>query len=251
MTKDKDLKRRVRARMQKTGESYTAARAQLVRRRPPAERPSEQPSDQPADAARTPPQEPEAPPSSPLPVDYEAIAGQSDATLAAKTGRTWPEWVHALDAVGAAGMEHGAIARWVHEQTGLGWWSQSVTVGYERLRGLRDVGQRRGGGYEAGKSRTLPVPAAAVFDAFADDALRRRWLDDELTVRKATPHKSLRITWSDGSNVEVYVTAKGAAKTTVTVQHGKLPSKQAVDDAKRFWAERFDALMRLLDGDAA
>lgn len=36
MPKQKDLKRVIRSRMQKTGESYTAARAQLLRKREPA-----------------------------------------------------------------------------------------------------------------------------------------------------------------------------------------------------------------------
>jgi hypothetical protein len=35
MTHDKDLKNRIRARMQKTGESYTAARRQFLEQRPP------------------------------------------------------------------------------------------------------------------------------------------------------------------------------------------------------------------------
>jgi uncharacterized protein YndB with AHSA1/START domain len=217
MPRDKDLKRRIRARMEKTGESYTAARAHILRRHFPS-----------------------------LPDDYEALAGKSDALLAEKTGRTWPEWVAALDDLGATALDHGAIARWVHEQTGLGWWSQTVTVGYERIRGLRDVGQRRGGTYEAGKSRTFPVPIDRLYDAFADDARRRTWLGDGLTLRKATPHKSVRITWSDGTRVVAHLTEKGAVKSTVTVQHEMLPSRAAADEAKAFWKERLDALADLL-----
>jgi hypothetical protein len=103
----KDLKRIVRSRMKKTGESYTAARLQLVKKK-----------------------------HEPLP-DYAALAGQSDEAVSRRTGHTWPEWVRILDAKGAATMEHPAIARMV---SGLGvpdWWSQTVTVGYERIKGLR------------------------------------------------------------------------------------------------------------------
>lgn len=217
MPKDKDLKRRVRARMQKTGESYTTARAHVVRKVPPA-----------------------------LPEGYEQLAGQTDDTMSAKTGRTWPEWVAALDSVGAADKPHSEIAHWVHDQTGLSWWSQAVAVGYERIRGLREVGQRRDGFYEAGKSRTFPVPVADAFEAFAHDERRRRWLDADVTVRKATPHKSVRMTWDDDTKIEVYFTEKGAAKCSVHVQHGKLPTKEAADDAKRLWGERLDALGALL-----
>ena len=217
MPKRKDLKRRVRARMRKTGESYTAARSHLLHRN-----------------------------SSPLPDNYLELAGVSDEAVAAKTGRTWPEWIATLDAIDATAMEHAAIARWIHEQTGLDWWAQTVTVGYERIRGLRDVGQRRGGAYEAGRSRTFPVPVAQLFEAFVDDATRRRWLPDHLTIRKATPHRTVRITWNDGSDVVAYFTPKGDAKTSVAIQHAKLPSREAADAAKALWSDRLDALAKVL-----
>jgi uncharacterized protein YndB with AHSA1/START domain len=217
MTKDKDLKRRVRARMDKTGESYTTARSHIVRKQSPA-----------------------------LPDGYEALAGHSDAIISAKTGKSWPEWVETLDAIGAADMKHRDIGKWVLEETGITWWSQAVTVGYERIRGLREVGQRRDGVYEVGKSRTFPAPVAALYEAFSDPERRRLWLDVAMTVRTAAPHKSLRITWEDGTNVEVYLTDKGPSKCSVHVQHGKQPTREAADAAKAFWAERFDELAAIL-----
>jgi uncharacterized protein YndB with AHSA1/START domain len=217
MTRGKDLKRRVRVRMQKTGESYTAARAHVVRK-----------------------------PRLQLPDNYEALAGKRDALIAEKTGRDWPRWVEALDAIGATGMQHGDIARWVHEQTGLGWWSQTVAVGYERIRGMRDVGQRMSGTYEVSKSRTFAIPAATLFDAFANDRIRRRWLDADITIRKATPHRTLRITWPDGTDVHVYLTEKGETKSAITIQHGKLASREAADEAKALWTERLGKLAQVV-----
>ena len=70
------------------------------------------------------------------------------------------------------------------------WWTQMVTVGYERLKGLRARGQRRDGTYEAGKSRTFDVPVATLFEAWADAKIRRRWLDEPgVMVRTATAPK--------------------------------------------------------------
>ena len=51
-----------------------------------------------------------------------------------------------------------------------------VTVGYERVRGLRDKGQRRGGSYETSKSRTFAVPVETLFAAVAKAPKRKRWL---------------------------------------------------------------------------
>jgi hypothetical protein len=217
MTKDKDIKRRIRARMEKTGESYTTARSHLLRSK-----------------------------ALPLPENYEKLTGKSDDVMASRTGRTWPEWVAVLDKVGAMEMAHRDIARWVHAETGLDWWTQTITVGYERIRGLRDVGQRRGGTYEANKTRTFDIPAERLFAAFVDAERRRAWLDVDLTIRRATPHKALRITWSDDTDVVVGFTSKGPSKTAVAIQHGKLSSKAHAEAVKEEWAAHLDALGAVL-----
>jgi uncharacterized protein YndB with AHSA1/START domain len=143
---------------------------------------------------------------------------------------------------------HARIAAYAHEKFKVSeWWSQAVTVGYERIRGLRDIGQRRGGGYEANKSRTFPVPVAALYAAFADARRRARWLSGvKMAVRKATRNKSVRITWEDGTSVEVWLIAKGAAKSTAQVSHRRLPDKAAAARAKAYWNERLDALGEML-----
>ena len=219
MTKQKDLKRVVRARMQKTGESYTTARLRTIREKP---------------------KQAEAPPAP----DYAALAGMSDDAVKAKTGRDWGEWVRALDAIGAAAMSHRDIARRVRDEFGAGdWWGQTVTVGYERIRGLRAIGQRRAGSWEAAKSRTYPVPLTALYAAWADTKKRARWLPGlKLSVRKATPERSMRITWDDGTSVELSFTSKGAAKSAVQVQHTKLASKEDATRLKAYWGEKLDAL---------
>ena len=219
MTRDKDRKRIIRSRMQKTGESYTAARAHVI--------------------SQSPVKQPPAPR-----VDHAALAGMSDDAIAAKTGHTWQDWVRVLDADGAAGLPHRDIAALVHERHRVGdWWAQTVTVGYERIKGLRDRGQRRDGGYEAGKSRTFNVPVKTLFDAWADNAKRRRWLDRAgVAVRTATAPKSIRLQWPDGTIVVVGFTPKGTAKSAVGVVHTKLRSREASDEAKRYWTDRLDAL---------
>ena len=71
-----------------------------------------------------------------------------------------------------------------------GWWSQAVTVGYERIKGLRARGQRRDGSYEANKSRTYNVPVGTLFDAWADARVRGRWLDGEIGRVRTSPPRS-------------------------------------------------------------
>jgi len=76
----------------------------------------------------------------------------------ASTGCTWERWVKALDRVAAHTWPHRRIARYVHEKYKIpGWWAQTVTVGYERIKGLRAIGQRRDGAFEATKSKVFAV----------------------------------------------------------------------------------------------
>lgn len=231
MTVDKDLKRVIRARMQKTGESYTAARAQILSRTKLVEVP--------AVGAK-----PVAAPA----IDYAALAGMSDDKVAAKTGRTWQEWTRVLDADGAAKMTHGDIGALVSETHGVGsWWSQTVTVGYERIKGLRDRGQRRDGAYEAGKTKTFDVGVKTLFDAWASDTARRRWLKGvKTTVRTATSPKTVRLQWPDNTIVVITFVAKGEAQSVVSVVHTKLPDKAASDAVKKEWTTHLDALATFL-----
>lgn len=236
MTRDKDFKKLVRNRMRKTGESYTTSRTQLMSAAKPAKS---------AAPARPTPAQGSVTPTSAIDVSK---AGMADATIATKTGRTWSEWVAVLDAAGAAAMSHRDIARLVHERMGVpGWWSQAVTVGYERIRGLRDVGQRRSGGYEVNKSKTCAAPVAVLFRAVATTRNRNRWLPDvALTIRTATAEKSMRVTWPDGTDVHLYFIAKGADRSQITVQHGKLSSRAEAERMREYWGERLTVLATLL-----
>ena len=227
MPANKDFKRLVRARMRKTGESYTAARMQLLNRKHSAIRP-----------------EPTATAAAALaPTDYARLAGMSDDAVKAKTGCTWERWVTALDYHGADAWSHRAIADFVHEKYKVpDWWTQMVTVGYERIKGLRDRGQRRGGSYEATKSKVFAVPLARLYRAFSDKRTRSRWLPGvNLAVRTATPNKSMRITWSDGTSVELWFATKGA-KAQVQIQHRKLADKAGAARMKQYWTERLAVL---------
>jgi hypothetical protein len=219
MTRHKDLKRIVRNRMKKTGESYTAARAHVIAK---------------AETLQSPVRSP----------DYATLAGISDARVLANTDRSWADWVRLLDNDNATAMPHREIAAMVQNKHGAGdWWAQMVTVGYERIKGLRERGQRRSGEYEVGKSKTFGVPVKRLFDAWAKDATRRRWLDGvAAVVRTATPSKSMRLQWPDGTIVVVGFTAKSDAKSAVAVQHTKLRDRASSEAARKFWAERLDAL---------
>ena len=168
----------------------------------------------------------------------------SDEAVKAKTGKTWPEWFTLLDAEGAKKMNHKEIVAVLSEKHNVAaWWRQQVTVVYEQSRGLRAKHETTTG-FQVGASRTVNAPVAKVFKAWKEPRARARWLAEPgLVVRKATPDKSLRITWGDGAtSVDVELYPKGEAKTQVTIQHSKLPNAAAVKRQKAFWTDALDQL---------
>jgi uncharacterized protein YndB with AHSA1/START domain len=216
--------------MHKTGESYTAARAQILKQNTSA----------PSTAA-------------PTAKDYPALAGMSDSALKKKTGCTWARWVKALDYYGAAKMTHRDIVSLVAEKYEVdSWWAQTVTVGYERIKGLRARGQRRDGRYDATKSRTFKVPLETLFAAWADARIRRRWLTGaETKVRKTAAAKSIRLDWTDGNDrgiVAVGFTAKGATKSAVALSQNGFGDRESAARRKQYWTARLDALEDVLAG---
>ena len=154
-----------------------------------------------------------------------------DEAVKRATGRDWAEWLKLLDKAGAKTMPHKEIAALVSEKFGAPpWWSQMVTVTYERERGLREVHQTAAG-YVANVSRTFNVPVEELFDMFRRAAKKEKYKE-----RKATPPKSLRLTAPDDTSVEVGFYAKGDSKSSVAVQHSKLASQKDVATRKKYWA---------------
>ncbi|MFE7805161.1 hypothetical protein ACFU51_11000 [Streptomyces sp. NPDC057430] len=113
----------------------------------------------------------------------------SDDTPASATGKDRAAWFALLDSWGAERQGHTAIARHLVETHGVsGGHAQSVSVGYEQERGLRELGQSSGGDRQVGTSRTVNAPADRCTAALADEELRRRWLPDgEFDVRPVGP----------------------------------------------------------------
>jgi hypothetical protein len=240
MTKQKSFKDRVRARMDKTSESYTTARRQLLAKSTTgAQAEVAEAQAEVAETAATPV------------VDVPgAKRPYSDAVILANTGKTWDEWFAVLDQWGAVERPHPEIARWVHEEHGVGgWWAQGVTVAYEQARGLRAPGQRRGGQFEVNASKTVAVPVERLYEAFVDDGLRERWLPGgKFEVRTARANKSIRANWDDGSTrLVVNFTARGEAKSQVALVHERIPDAETADELKPWWRARVADLKRLLE----
>jgi uncharacterized protein YndB with AHSA1/START domain len=220
MTAQRSFKRLVRSRMEKTGESYTAARLQLLQGGGEAEEPA-------------------------------LRLATSDEQIRERTGRGWEEWFDLLDEAGAADMTHRETARWLAEREGLhplAWNVQSVAGGYDKARRGRQVGEHEDG-FTVTAAKTVAVPIERLYAAFVAPAERERWLPDgDLRERTTIAPRSARFDWGDGATrVHVTLAAKGEARSTAALSHERLPDAGEAERMKAYWRARVASLKEVLE----
>ena len=172
-----------------------------------------------------------------------------DEAVQAATGKGWAEWFTLLDAAGATEMSHQAIVAYLSQEQQVGsWWQQMVTNTYEQRIGRRSKGEMPDG-FQVSVSKTVVVPVERLFAAWENAAARADWLAaPDFEVTKTTPTKSVRGRWGAAiAPVSVNFTAKGAAKSQVSLQLSKLPDAGAAEQAKTFWNEALERLKEILE----
>jgi hypothetical protein len=214
MTHNEPFKRRVRARMAKTGEENSAARRALI----------EQASNRDE-------------------VGWVSEPEHSDAVIGANTGRGWEQWRELIDAWPGHRAGHTAVAAWLQEEHDVdGWWAQAVTGGWERITGRRLPYQMADGTFTANKSATITTDHDALREMLIEEEGRADLFPGLAPVLRSRPaSKNVRIGLVQGV-VEISLSPKGDGRVTVTVAHAKLESPEDVEQWKGFWSEWFVAL---------
>jgi uncharacterized protein DUF4287 len=252
MTLQKKLKKAVRARSQKTGESYTAARRQVLlardKKAPAAEPVAVEPA--PSKSASKPPFK----------------GGVTEEASRQKTGHGLDHWFAVLDAFGAMGKGHTATAAYLYDEHGVpGWYAQGIALAYERARGLRAPNQTCDGTFQVSVSKTVPVDVAEVIAALRSAERRARWLQgaDAALVQaldaaflgpkprevktKGDSYAWLRFRW-DGSTVEIRITGKANGRTSVVADNIDLAGTEQVEQRRAQWRVALEGLLRHLGG---
>jgi len=244
MTQQKKLKKAIRARSRKTGESYTAARRHIVEagRKPAVAVPSRAPAPAPRSRARA-----------------------GEAGVIKKTGHGYEHWFAVLDALGAAAKGHTASAAHLFRDQGVpSWYCQMITVAYERERGLRAMNQSCAGDFQVNVSKVVPVSMAEVLDVFRSPRRRSEWLKSadpalvrpmeaalsgpkprEIKVRDAGLAR-LRYPWESGA-VEIAVMGKPNGRTSVVASMTKLAGPEEVEKRRGQWRDALDGLKEYLE----
>ena len=222
MTHAKKLKREIRARSAKTGESYTAARRQILLARRKPEKPASKP----------------------------AI---SDASIAKATGHGLDYWFGVLDAFNTPPKGHTAMAAHLNEEHGVrGWHSQMITVVYERARGLRTMNQSCDGDFQVSLSKAVAGSVSQVVSALrgggwldgVDPELSRAFPKSAAVVVRDPNTAKLRYKWG-ASIIDMRITAKKGG-STVAVGNMKLADAAEVEKRRSQWRGALESLKAFL-----
>ncbi|MGV8911719.1 MAG: hypothetical protein ACOH14_03805 [Rhodoglobus sp.] len=215
MTKHESFKRRIRERMLTTGERYAEARRMLVAQAAPSA------------TGRT----------------WVAVPELTDEAIRAGTGKGWEEWCALIDQFPGRADGHAAIAKHVRDDLGAGdWWSQGVTVGYERITGLRLPHQMPDGTFTANKSSTVAIEAEELRHLLLDDGDRAELFPTVATELKSKrTAKAIRIGMGTGSAI-IRLEERSGGRTQIAIQHSQLPTFDDVEEWKFYWGEWLEAI---------
>ncbi|RKG89579.1 SRPBCC domain-containing protein [Corallococcus terminator] len=186
----------------------------------------------------------------------------TDAAVKEATGRDWKTWMRALDAAGAAELNHKQLVAHLAREVESSWWQQSISVAYEQARGKRVVGETATTGFQVGVVRTLPMTAPKLWAWLTTQP--ERWLGPGATlkleagspyavpkrrgapgvqgeVRVVKPGQRLRMTWQpDGWKKPATLQFTLAPKprgVAFQVHMEKLPDAKAREAMREHWSK--------------
>ena len=169
------------------------------------------------------------------------------------TGKTWPEWFAVLDKAGAKKMRHIDIARHIYEKylgekkTKLapdvakkgGWWSQMVSVEYERSRGLRAVNQSSTHGYNVSVHKTFDVSVPKLKSRWV--ALTKKDKSLNKLVDKKSTQKNL-IRYDLGGELVTAMFAPKPGGSRIALEHMRMAKKGDIEKRRKFWRNKVEQL---------
>ncbi len=204
----------------------------------------------------------------------EKYLGVSDEAVRSATGAGWEDWFHLLDASGAREWPHKRMVTFV-SQNGLasGWWQQMVTSTYERVRGIKAVGETHDAMFQIGVQRTIGMPQERLWQMLVTPSGRDLWLGQvrDLRLAKGTPFRTregtvgeirslkegerIRLTWQPRgfnapSTLQLTLTCprNTTSKTTLRFHQERLSSGRQREQMRRHWkavADQLEQMARL------
>ena len=185
-------------------------------------------------------------------VKKSLVRSTSDAAVKAKTGRDWAAWFELLDRSGAQKLKHKQITELLTGKHAVpNWWSQMVTVEYERARGLR-ARHEKADGFSVSVSKTVATTLGNLYETTANGTKRSKWFPKGVFEPSSqTKGKYLRGAWNKTARLEIGFYAKGPGKAQIALQVNKLPDQSSVDAELATWRAALAKLQTLLEKPSA
>ncbi len=167
----------------------------------------------------------------------------TDDAVRAATGKNWDEWCDIIDARPDRSDDHTSIAAYLIDDLGVDpWWGQTITVGYERISGLRLPYQRPDGTFTAGKTATVAVEAELLRALLlSDDGRADLFPGFETELRSRQTSKAIRIAIGGGL-AQISLEARDGGRSRVAVAHERLAAFEDVEPWKTYWTEWLEAI---------
>lgn len=172
----------------------------------------------------------------------------SDEAVHKATGKNLKQWFSILDKAGAKKMPHRDIARFVYDNylgkpkkkdgvnvtTNGGWWSQMVTVEYERARGLRAVNENANG-FVVSIHKTVPGSITSLQKKW-NMILKSKEVAAKKLVKKPSKTKRIMLRYqAEAGQVIVSFDERGEGKARIMVEAARLSKKSLIEPERAFW----------------
>lgn len=174
----------------------------------------------------------------------------TDEALQKTTGKNWQEWIACLEEWGAKERSYLEISRYLSDEFGLNdWWSQGITVGYERKTVRRSVGKLSAGVFSAGIDTTINASIELTHSTIVDGLLRHQWLDGSVVrLRTSLAPKFARFDDYEAKVIIVFtLTKEGDENCQVQLQADTFTSTEAGEEWKAAWEPRLAQLAQYLE----
>jgi len=196
----------------------------------------------------------------------DRVSRISSEAVAKATGKTWSEWIIALDLAGAVQWDHKALVEYLAGTYQISpWWCQTIAMHYERMHRQRIVGQTASAGFEIGVQRTIMLAQSQLWDFIISERGIVLWLGDcaafTRTVgsaytttggttgvfRVVNPPHHLRLTWQPAgsaraSTLQIRLVPVKSEKTSLRFHQEQLADDATRTQMRRHWQEVLDSL---------
>jgi uncharacterized protein YndB with AHSA1/START domain len=194
-------------------------------------------------------------------ITYKPDHEITSAAAPSATGKSLDAWFAELDAKGGVAQGRRALTDYLFKDKKVdAWWTTTLVVEYEKARGAveKDGAVK---GYNICVTKSVVAAPAKIYDALLD---MRAWMGPKAAIdlreggafddgdghrgvfKRLTPAKTIRFTWEGKGHqavedIEIRFTVAGA-KTSIVLNHNRLPDRAAADGMRAAWAQVLDAV---------